>query len=148
MGFLGTSASVFTDTNLVLQLSIIIILFAARLYAKRGRLKIHGLAMTFAVLLNAVAIVVVMVPSLLLGASALVMTPTMPLSVLSIFHAVVGGASEAIGAWIVLGWRLGQFYDRCSAKSRVMGKLLYAWLAAAVTGVTFYLVYYVALHPA
>lgn len=148
MGFLGTSASALTDTNLVLQLSIIVILIAARGYARRGRLRSHGLAMTSAVLLNAVAIAVVMVPSLLLGAKALVMDPAMPLSVLSITHTIVGGVSEAVGAWIVLSWRMGPSYDKCVLKSRVMSKLLIAWLAAAVTGVSFYLAYYVALHPA
>jgi hypothetical protein len=144
VGFLGTLASPFTDANLVLQLAIIAILMLARHYARRGNLRNHGLAMATAVSLNAVAIATVMVPSLLLGAGALIADPLMPLSALSIAHAIVGGASEAVGAWIVLSWGPESNYKRCVMRRGIMVKLLIAWLAAAVTGVIFYLAYYVA----
>jgi hypothetical protein len=62
MSILGTRAEFIYDLNLILQI-VIIILFTGAYYAKRKmQYRIHGKIMGWAIILNAVSILLVMAP--------------------------------------------------------------------------------------
>jgi len=107
MGFLGTEASFQADLNLILQIVIVILLLTGYMLARRKVIFNHGKIMLISVILNAVAILLVMGPSLLLGAGSIITAPLKPTSIIGvIIHPILGGIAELTGIYLVYSWKL------------------------------------------
>ena len=105
MGFLGTTAGIPADINLILQIAILCFLLFGFSRARRKNFRQHGKIMTVAVALNTASLATIMLPSLLLGLSFIVTFPTNPLTIITILHAGLGTVSLILGFNLVLKWR-------------------------------------------
>jgi len=138
-GVSGTSASVFSDLNLILQIVLLILLLAGFILGKKktgGSIKIHGRLMTVLVVLNALSILLIMGPSLFtnLGAAAEeVFTIGFPLTLL---HHSIGLIAEILGVVLV--------FKKFGNVRRWMRITFTLWLVALLSGIGFYIVYFLA----
>ena len=87
MGILGTGASTVSDINLIVQIIIVALLAEGWVISRdKKRIRLHGQLMVAAVLINAAAIALVMVPSLILGLGAITSDPFGPGPLITIAH--------------------------------------------------------------
>jgi uncharacterized membrane protein YozB (DUF420 family) len=135
MGFLGTRAIWLSDVNLILQIVILAILILGINFAKKERIVEHGRVMTFAVALNAVLIVFIMIPSLI-GNMNTIMTGLYTAGVLiTLGHAILGGIAETLGAILVF-----RKFGKVKTWMRIEALV---WFVAVILGLSFYAYYYV-----
>ena len=146
-GFLGTGATFFADLNLLIQLAMgVALLFGWRL-ARRRQYKAHGLCQSAVLLLNLVMIVVVMLP-----AFGRQVQPTLPGGLgesyyaVATAHAVLGGAAELLGLYILLvaGTRLLPERVRMKRWRVWMRTELALWWVVLLIGLGTYAVWYLA----
>ncbi len=144
MGILGTGASTVADINLIAQLVIIALLAEGWIISRdKKRIRVHGQLMVAAVLINAAAIALVMVPSLILGLGAITSDPLGPGPLISVIHSAIGTVAWLLGAYLSWTWGLKPATVECFKRKRLMKPVTYLWLLAAVLGVGFYVYYYV-----
>jgi len=137
-GFLGTRAGLASDLNLLLQIVILIILFVGAKFGKTKTaesLKRHGRLMTVVVVLNAVGIVAVMLPSFASNFSAVLEEPLRIGFPLTSIHAFFGGVAEILGVMFV--------FKKFGNVRLWMRFTMVVWLIAIILGISFYLTYYV-----
>lgn len=137
-GIFGTRASLASDLNLLLQLIILVILIVGIKFGKEKtakNLKTHGGAMTIMVVLNAIGILLVMLPSFMTNLSAVLNEPaTIGFPLISI-HVFFGILAEALGV---------TFIFKKFGNVRMWMRLTTGfWLIAIFSGISFYLTYYV-----
>lgn len=102
-GFLGTEANFLADLVLILEIGMGLALVGGALLARCGRYRAHACCQSLVVLMNLFVIVLMMMPSF----SAQV-TPRIPAKLgrsfyaVATVHAVLGGAAEVIGLYIVI----------------------------------------------
>lgn len=136
-GLFGTNASVSSDLNLILQIVLLVLLLAGFILGKRktgNSLKLHGRLMTVLVALNALAILLIMGPSLFTNFGAAVgeiSTIGFPLTWL---HHSIGLVAEILGAVLV--------FKKFGNVRRWMRTTLFLWFVALLFGIGFYVVYY------
>lgn len=137
-GILGTRASLASDLSLLLQLIILVILIVGvKLGKKKTKksLKTHGEAMSVMVVLNAIGILLVMVPSFVTGFSAVLNEPSTIGFPLTSIHAFFGILAEGLGV---------AFVFKKFGNVRMWMRLTAAfWLIAIISGISVYLRYYV-----
>ncbi len=136
-GVLGTRASVSSDLNLILHIVLLVLLLAGFILGKRktgSSLKLHGRLMTVLVALNALSILLLMGPSLFTNLGAAVdevFTVGFPLTLL---HHSIGLIAEILGAVLV--------FKKFGNVRRWMRTTFLLWLVALLSGIGFYVVYY------
>jgi len=121
--------------NLMLQIVILGVLALGILNVKRNRLNIHGYIAFAAVFLNAISILVVMLPSafrIMAGASPSGFT------IIVAAHSLLGFIVEALGAYIVLRWRFQTPGPTCWKMKRLMKVLAVLWTLSVVLGAVVY----------
>ena len=121
--------------NLILQFVILGFLVFGILSVKKGRLKMHGYIVFAAVALNAVSIIVVMLPSasrIMAGASQRGFT------LMVAAHALLGFIVEALGAYSVLRWRFQAPGPRCWKMKGLMRVLAVLWTVSVALGAYVY----------
>lgn len=136
-GLFGTSASVFSDLNLILQIMLLVLLLIGFILGKRktgSSLKFHGRLMTVLVVLNALSILLVMGPSLVIYFGAAVEEVLVIGFPLTLFHHTFGLIAEVIGAVLV--------FKKFGNVRRWMRITFTLWLVASLSGIGFYVVYY------
>jgi uncharacterized membrane protein YozB (DUF420 family) len=143
MSILGTKAPVIYDLNLILQIVIMVILFAGAYYAKRKmKFELHGRVMALALLLNAISTIFVMAPRLFETLSYLASTLVQVPTELALVHPILGGLAEILG-FIVLaslrpcGLKMGR-------KIRYLMRATFViWTLAFLFGLSVYIAFYV-----
>ena len=136
-GLFGTRAPLASDLNLILQLIILAILLIGVRFGKKKTaksLKAHGRVMTLAVALNAVGILLVMLPSFVIIVSKVLNPLTIGFPLTSI-HAFFGVLAEGLGVTLV--------FKKFGNVRRWMRLTTAFWLIAIVLGISVYLTYYV-----
>jgi len=136
-GIFGTSAPLASDLNLILQLIILVILLAGVKFGKNKTaksLKAHGRIMTLAVALNAVGILLVMLPSFVAIVSEVLNPLTIGFPLISI-HVFFGVLAE--GLWVTL------VFKKFGNVRRWMRLTAAFWFITVVLGISVYLIYYV-----
>jgi uncharacterized membrane protein YozB (DUF420 family) len=147
MGFLGTTAGIPADINLVLQIAILCSLLIGRSRARKKNFRQHGKIMTVAVALNTASLATIMLPSLLLGLGFIVTYPTNPLSIIAILHAGLGTVSLILGFNLVLKWRLNKPLVECLKNRRFMKPTIILWATTATIGILLYIELYILTKP-
>ena len=142
MGFLGTTASNFADANLILQIVLVALLIWGRTHAKGGKYRNHGSFMAVAVALNIISFLLVMGPSMSLGWGIVVSQPTNPGVIISVIHAIGGGFALLSGIYFVISWRFADTFTRCMGRRTWMIATIGLWLLSTLTGIAFYVYYY------
>lgn len=137
-GILGTRASLASDLNLLLQLIILVILIVGVKFGKEKTaksLRTHEKVMTVMVVLNAIGILLVMLPSFVTNLSAVLNEPSTIGFPLTSIHAFFGILAEGMGV---------AFVFKKFGNVRMWMRLTAAfWLIAIISGIYFYLRYYV-----
>ncbi len=121
--------------NLILQVMILGVLAFGILRVKKGRLVMHGYIAFAALSLNALSIIVVMLPSasrIMAGASQSGFT------LMVAVHALLGFIVEALGAYIVLRWRFQAPGPTCLRMKGLMRVLAALWTVSVVLGAYVY----------
>jgi uncharacterized membrane protein YozB (DUF420 family) len=147
MGFLGTSAGIPADVNLILQIAILGALLIGRSRAKKKNFKQHGRYMTLALGLNVASLATVMLPSFLYGLGFLVTNPSNPLSIIALLHAGLGTVSLILGFKLVLTWRFNKPLAVCLKNKALMNPTIILWATTAIIGILLYLEFYVFSSP-
>lgn len=128
--------------NIFAQFGILAALLIGIMYVKRLRYGLHGYLTFFAVALNILSVVLVMLPSMvgiLSGASLSTFT------VIVGIHSVLGLVALAVGMYIVLVWRFRKPGVSCFRLRWSMGPLAAAWVVTMILGVLMYLILYTGL---
>ena len=145
-GFLGTTAPLYADVVLILEIAMGLALLAGVLLARMRKFRAHACCQSIVVLINLVIIFLVMIPSFRDHVS-----PRIPLRLgrpyyaLATAHATAGTVAECAGIYIVLAagtnvlpkkFRIKRykFWMRCE---------LAAWWAALLLGLATYGRWYV-----
>jgi uncharacterized membrane protein YozB (DUF420 family) len=105
------------------------------LRVKKGHQKLHGYVTFIAVALNALSIIVVMLPSasrIMTGASPSGFTLTVAT------HSLLGFIVGALGAYIVLRWRFQPPGPTCWKMKSLMRVLAVLWTVSVVLGAVVY----------
>jgi len=135
-GILGTRAPLASDLNLILQLIILAILLVGVRFGKKKTaksLKTHGTVMTLAVALNAIGILLVMLPSFVIIVSEVLNPLTIGFTLASI-HAFFGVLAEGFGVTLV--------FKKFGNVQRWMRLTTAFWIIAIILGISVYLTYY------
>ncbi len=136
-GLFGTSASVSSDLNLILQIVLLALLLAGFILGKRktgNSLKLHGRLMTVLVALNALSILLIMGPSLFTNLGTAVEEVSTVGFPLTLLHHSIGLIAEVLG--VVLVFRK---FGKVRSWMRITFTL---WFIALLSGIGFYIVYY------
>ena len=125
--------------SLILQFVILGVLAFGILNVKRKRLNLRGYVAFTAVALNALSIIVVMIPSasrIMTGASQSGFT------MIVAAHSLLGFIVEALGTYIVLRWRFQTPGPTCWKMKGLMRVLAVLWTLSVLLGA---LIYYMLL---
>lgn len=141
-GFLGTSASVWSDLSLVLTLAFGAGAAFGGIRARQKRFSTHCPVMAVAAFLNWIPVLLVMIPGwigVLTGAEALA---TGPFAVAPVFHGVLGGVTQLLLTYTVtrMYWIEQLPPDR---PIWLMRTTLGLWLLTLIGGIGVYVVAYV-----
>ena len=122
--------------NMILQITIFGALSGGILYVKKRRIYPHGYLTLAAVSLNAVSIVLVMMPSALRILSGGILNAfTVSVAV----HSVLGLAVEALGIYVVYNWRFRKPGVSCTRRRGLMRPLALFWTVSLALGAVLYL---------
>jgi uncharacterized membrane protein YozB (DUF420 family) len=139
MLFLGSNAGLIAFTNLIIQFSVLsLVVFGWRRAASK-HIRVHGIAMITAVVLNAVSIVLVMGPSFLLGFEFIISNSFNSISIVSLLHHTLGLIVEIMGVYITLSWRLQKALTVCYSYLKLMKVTIYLWGVTFLLGFVIYL---------
>jgi len=122
--------------NLAFQIAILVVLSASLLLKRKRMLFLHGVGMLMAMILNAVSLILVMIPS------SLALNYTLnTFSSIAILHSSIGTIAEALAVWLVASWRL-QSPKYCARRRKAMRVTLALWLGALFMGILIYVTLY------
>ncbi len=142
-GLLGTRATVVSDINLILQITILFVLLAVTVRARKRGLSTQRALLAVAVTLNVVLLIAVMNPSFFRIFPFAVRNPGAPVPRLLWPHVLVGIVAELTGVYLIASgeldsgstMRLGPF--RWTPR-RVLGVMLFLWTLALIVGIAIY----------
>ena len=145
-GFLGTPAPFYVDLVLLLEMAMGLALLTGAFLAWRGKFRAHAWCQSVVVLLNAVLVVLVMLPSFHRQ-----VWPRIPLKLgrfyfgLATAHAALGAVVECAALYILLaaGTTLMPEKLRLTRYKLWMRIVLIAWWAVLLLGVTTYARWYI-----
>ena len=141
MSIFGTSASIFIDLNLVIQILLVVFL-AIGIYKKKP-LKKHGQVMLVSSLVNLATILIIMVPSLFLNWNTFLMIPTPPGPAIILVHSIVGTVAIVLGILFSIRFLLAisNSSPLTCGKRRLMWATAILWIYSLGGGIAFYLFY-------
>ncbi len=134
MGFLGTRAIWLSDQNVLLQIAILAILIIGINFAKKN-LVVHGRIQTLAVILNAILILFIMIPSLIGGFGFFLAELYSVGTLIVLGHATLGSITEVLGAILIF-----RKFGNVKRWMRIESSL---WFISIFLGFSIYIYYYV-----
>ena len=120
--------------NITIQVTILLLIAVSLILKKKRNYTLHGNIMLLAVIMNAVALLAHMGPSI-------IWLPEEPLFVivLGVIHLIIGTTTEVLGFWITIPWAFGDSETKsCAKKRKHMRKTMILWLVAFGIGMVFY----------
>jgi len=129
-----------SSLTLFLQVGVFLLVISGFLLRKQKLFRAHGLAMFAGVILHLVSVIVIMVPSFVVGLVPFIAEkPSNVISIVSFPHAIVGSVAAILGVWIVFSWRLRHGLQFCAPKRKWMKLTLWIWLTSLTLGFMLYL---------
>jgi uncharacterized membrane protein YozB (DUF420 family) len=143
-GILGTNAVLITDLNLLVQITSFILILVALTYKARGKFKIHGSIMGFAVLLHFITFLTAMGPSFIEGFNFLT-SETMVTGVQTLWvHAISGAVSLVLGIFLIVIWvPKASNIKPCFGRKRLMDATAVTWTISLIFGIATYITFYI-----
>lgn len=141
-GFLGASAGILYSINLIVQVVILLLLIAGYNYKRGKKYQSHGIIMMTTLFAHLLLIAIVMVPSLIINAGAVLTEPILGLIIA--LHAISGALAAGLAIVIVVAWR-SQPQEKlgCRKRKGLMRPTFILWATSILLGVLFYVVAYV-----
>ena len=124
--------------SLILQIVVLVLLFAGVGLKGRKKFRQHGIVMLTAVVLHTIIILAWMVPSFSASFSGSINLADM-IVVTILVHAFIGIAADLLGIWLVASWRLRADMKTCFAKKSLMRVTMALWLITLFLGIVLYL---------
>jgi uncharacterized membrane protein YozB (DUF420 family) len=124
--------------SLILQIVVLVLLFAGVGLKGRKRFRQHGIVMLTAVVLHTIIILAWMVPSFSASFSGSINLADM-IVVTILVHAFMGITADLLGIWLVASWRLRADMKTCFAKKSLMRVTITLWLITLFLGIVLYL---------
>jgi len=121
--------------NLIIQAIITAALTLGIFYVKKRKITPHGYVTLAAVVLNALSVIIVMLPSVLRimdGASLNAFT------IVVIAHSILGAAAIIVGVYLMAVWRLRKPGESCFRLRNYMRPLAIVWILSAALGAYVY----------
>jgi hypothetical protein len=138
-GLLG-KAPLTSDVALFVEIAVIVALFVGRFgFARKGRIKAHGVTAMIATALHTVTVLLVMIPSLLRSQNVLFTDFSSPAIILAWIHAPLGLLVLIMGLYLVSEWRFRPPGTSCFKRARLMRPLWLLWVLSVVLGLLIYL---------
>ncbi len=129
-----------SDLAFVLEIAVLIILFFGRFrMARKGRFVEHGVSMTIAVILHAISVFLVMIPSLVVSANILFSEFSNPAIVITWIHMPIGLVSLFCGIFLVTKWRFRPPEKSCYSRWKMMRPVFWLWVLSSALGILIYL---------
>jgi uncharacterized membrane protein YozB (DUF420 family) len=131
----GSVVAMPSTPNLIIQAVITVLLTIGVFHVKRRKLISHGYATLAAVILNALSVIIVMLPSvlrILTGASLNSFT------LIVIIHSILGAAAVIVGVYLMATWRLRTPGASCFRLRNYMRPLAIIWILSAALGAYVY----------
>jgi uncharacterized membrane protein YozB (DUF420 family) len=147
MSFFESPFTVAATASLIIQLLVLGLLFYGFMLKKNQKFRQHGLAMLGAVVLHAITIFAVMMPSFAGGFSGPgAFDFSNMMVVLAVVHTVTGVFAFLLGIVLVVTWRLRTDLKPCFQKKQLMRVTIVIWMIALVLGVVLYWLFYIATY--
>jgi len=139
---------VLATISLVLQIVILVLLPGSIELKRRKKFRQHGITMLLAVVLHTIMILLVMIPSFVIGFIPYFSTDVLDtISIIAIVHGTMGILAEILGVFVVTSWRLQKSLRYCTPRKKLMRVTLILWLTALFLGILLYTVLYLAILP-
>jgi uncharacterized membrane protein YozB (DUF420 family) len=140
-GFLGTSASLWSDLSLLLTLILGAVAAFGGIRARQKRFSTHCPMMAVAAFLNWIPVLVVMIPTWIGTVAGSETLAAGPLSSMPVFHGVLGGMTQVLMTYTVtrMYWVKQLPPDRPIWLMRVT---MILWLLTVVGGIGVYVISY------
>lgn len=131
-------------TTLAIQIAVFVLLIVGYQFKRQLQYRKHGTVMTSAVIVHAISIFVVMIPSFsaVVSPTFLLPEPHQLVYGAGIIHAAAGVLAFLLGLWLVVAWRFERNVKRCLRRKKVMWITLGLWLLALVLGIVLFAVFY------
>src|SRR4030067_2534165 len=138
-GFLG-KAPLTSDIGLVLEIVVLILLFVARYkFVRSGKTVAHGYTVTVALVLHAISVIVVMIPSFTRSLDILISDFLSPAIVATWVHVPLGFVVLILGAYLISEWRFQSAHVICYRRVKLMRPLWLLWAFSVVLGILLYM---------
>jgi len=121
--------------NLIIQAIITAALTLGIFYVKKRKITPHGYVTLAAVVLNALSVIIVMLPSVLRiidGASMNAFT------LVVIVHSILGAVAIVVGVYLMAVWRLRKPGESCFKLRNYMRPLAMVWILSVALGAYVY----------
>lgn len=139
VGFLG-KAPWTSDIGLFLEIAVTVALLVGRfVFARKGRIRAHGFAVTVAVVLHCISVPVIMVPSFAGFLKGLITDFLSPAVIITWVHVPIGVTVLVLGFFLVLEWRFRAPNLTCNRRTRLMRPLWLLWVFSLILGYLLYL---------
>ena len=141
-GFLGTSASVWSDLSLVLTVLFGAVAAFGGIQARRQRFSRHCPVMPVAALLNWIPVLLVMIPRWIGVVSGSQTLAAGPFSLVPVFHGVLGAVTQLLMTYTAIRMRWARRLPPAKP-IWLMRTTLGLWALALAGGVSVYIVSYI-----
>ena len=143
-GLLGTKAGIQADLNLLVHLAILLLIITGFTFARKKKFEIHEKWMFSAIVLAAISFFAWMAPSYIDNFHVIVEELYSPGVMVTNIHVALGTITGILAIYIVLRMKF-DIPQRFAVKrvKRLMRTTFTLWWLTFISGLSFYLIYYV-----
>lgn len=136
-GFFGTLADFNSDLSLILSISFLVVGLIAFFQARNRKYKPHATLMTWAVLLNWIPIVVVMIPTTINIFRYDLQLTTSALAAMPLVHGIIGTITQLVMTYTVIRLKWARRWP--PRRTRVLMRVAMAlWVVTTIGGFALY----------
>lgn len=143
MVLFGSTADLIFDINFIIQIILIILLLVG--YLQKRKWKYHGIIMAVGTVMMLVTVLLIMAPSLIANAPAIVLSPTSTGALVTIAHVFLGSIALVVALFFTLRFLYFSLRKKpltCGTRIKMRIQLT-IWILAFLLGLIFYVYYYV-----
>jgi len=134
------------QANAVLQIVILVILFASMGFKRKNKYWQHGALTLVATVLNLFSFLLAMLPSAL-GKEIIQTQPFHIVSIVTLFHSAIGAVTVLLSVWLVAAWHLQSTPKDCFKRKNLMRVTMVLWMLSLILGYLLYTYLYTTLIP-
>jgi hypothetical protein len=128
--------------SLALQIVTLSVIVSGYILKRKNQFLSHGTLMSVALILQVASFLLIMGPSFLSLAENGHIQELTWVSLVTFFHAGLGGTTLVVGSWIVGGWHLQTSTEKCVTKRIFMRYVFVIWILSLILGTTLYALLY------